>query len=431
MATISIVGTGYVGLVQGAAFADLGNQVCGIDIDEGKIARLKQGISPIYEPGLDELVARNVKAGRLRFTTSYEEAIPQSDFVFICVNTPSSFDGDADMRAVRAAAESIGRNLAGHTIVVNKSTMPIGSGDLVTSIIEQHKPADATFAVVSNPEFLREGAAVQDVFHPTRVVLGAEDRAAAEQVAELYRSVNAPVLITDRRSAEMIKYASNAFLATKISFINEIAQICERVGADVKVVAKGMGYDPRIGPLFLEAGIGFGGSCFEGHETVFALNSPNVATRSFASLFEQGGKPVRGDTVEVVVPEDQRVLAFDLATGQPTLAEVKAVTRRRYQGTMVTITTSMGRSLRVTADHPVILKGETGFEIVPASQVRPGDGMLALNSLPAVEPVTHVNLIDLLAGTELEKDVHVTALDGSFSQLYDQYGPFVPEGVLK
>jgi len=262
VAQIAIVGLGYVGLVYGGAFADLGNSVWGVDIDAEKVAKLRAGIVPIYEPGLNELIRRNVEAGRLQFTTDYAEAIPEAEFVFICVGTPSTVDGDADMRAVRAAALTIGRHLRGHTIIVNKSTMPIGSGDLVSSLIEQVKPPEATFAVVSNPEFLREGSAVYDVFHPSRIVLGAEDREAAERVAELYRVLNAPILITDRRSAEMIKYASNAILATRISFINEIAQICEQVGADVKVVAQGMGYDPRIGPLFLEAGLGFGGSCF-------------------------------------------------------------------------------------------------------------------------------------------------------------------------
>lgn len=262
MATIAIIGTNYVGAVYAGAFADLGNRVFGVDIDEHKVALLSDGISPIYEPGLDELISRNVRAGRLQFTTCYDEAVPEADFVFICVGTPSSPHGEADMRAVRSAAEMIGRTMRGHTIIVNKSTMPIGSGDLVTSIIEQVKADDATFAVVSNPEFLREGNAVQDVFNQSRIVLGAEDREAAEAVAELYSAVRSPVLITDRRSAEMIKYASNAILATRISFINEIARICEQLGADVKTVAKGMGYDPRIGPLFLDAGIGFGGSCF-------------------------------------------------------------------------------------------------------------------------------------------------------------------------
>lgn len=262
MANVSIVGSGYVGLVYGAAFADLGNDVIGIDIDEERVAQLNRGETPIYEPRLDELIQRNLEAGRLRFTTRYEDAIPSSEFVFICVGTPSCFDGHADMRSVQAAAETIGRNLSGHTIIINKSTMPIGSGDFVAAIVAQAKAADATFAVVSNPEFLREGSAIQDVFAPSRVVLCAEDAEAAERVADLYRILNAPILITDHRTAEMIKYASNAILATRISFINEIAQICDQLGADVKVVAQGMGYDSRIGPQFLDAGIGFGGSCF-------------------------------------------------------------------------------------------------------------------------------------------------------------------------
>lgn len=262
METVTVIGTNYVGAVYAAAFADLGNQVWGVDIDQRKVDMLSAGRSPIFEPGLDELIGRNLKAGRLRFTTSYDEGVPGSSFVFICVGTPSSLHGEADMRWVRSAAESIGRSMQGHTIIVNKSTMPIGSGDLVSSIVAQYAADGATFAVVSNPEFLREGAAVRDVFQPSRIVLGAEDQAAAERVAELYGAVNAPIVITDRRTAEMIKYASNAILATRISFINEIGQICERLGADVKVVAQGMGYDPRIGPLFLDAGIGFGGSCF-------------------------------------------------------------------------------------------------------------------------------------------------------------------------
>lgn len=262
MARISIIGSGYVGLVYATAFADLGNDVTGIDIDADKVARLQRGECPIFEPGLPELLARNLEAGRLRFTMSYADAVPQSEFVFVCVDTPQSFNGEADMRAVRRAATTIAEHLHGHTIIVNKSTMPIGSGDLVAKILEEHTPAGATFSVVSNPEFLREGSAVHDVMHPERVVLGADERQAAEQVADLYSVLQAPILVTDLRSAEMIKYASNAFLATKISFINEIARICERVGADVTVVAKGMGHDSRIGPLFLEAGIGYGGSCF-------------------------------------------------------------------------------------------------------------------------------------------------------------------------
>lgn len=262
MARIGVVGAGYVGLVTGACFADLGNDVTCIDVDANRIATLRQGRLPIYEPQLEELVARNVAAGRLRFTEQYADGIAGAGFAFIAVGTPSGASGEADMRYCESAARSIAQAMTGPLIIVNKSTMPIGAGDWVTGIVKRELREPWDFGVVSNPEFLREGAAVSDFFGPDRVVLGATDRAAAEIVAELYRPLNAPVLITDMRTAEMVKYASNAFLATKISFINEIAAICEQLGADVKDVARGMGYDRRIGAGFLDAGLGYGGSCF-------------------------------------------------------------------------------------------------------------------------------------------------------------------------
>jgi UDPglucose 6-dehydrogenase len=264
MANVCMIGTGYVGLVTGTCFADMGNHVTCIDIVEEKINKLRQGIIPIYEPGLEELVERNVKAGRLHFTTSYREGLANCDFVFIAVNTPTgSQQGSADMRYVESAARSIALELDHDAIVVNKSTVPVGSGDLVSRIIRSNLVrSDVAVSVVSNPEFLREGSAILDFQYPDRVVLGSSDPQAAKKVATLYQSLNASMVITDIYTAEMIKYASNAFLATKISFINEIAQICERLGADARVVAEGMGYDKRIGRAFLNAGLGYGGSCF-------------------------------------------------------------------------------------------------------------------------------------------------------------------------
>ena len=265
MSNICVLGTGYVGLVTGTCFADLGNEVICLDIDERKIEGLKQGELPIYEPGLEELVRRNAEAGRLKFTTSYYEAVPEADFVFIAVGTPQGEDGGADLSYVEKAAAMVAKHLEGDTIIINKSTVPIGTGDWVASIINNSlngNRSTATFAVVSNPEFLREGSAVQDFQVPDRVVLGSTNRGAAEKVAELYAPLKAPVIITDLRTAEMIKYASNAILATRISFINEISQMCDALHADVKVVAEGMGYDKRIGHQFLQAGIGYGGSCF-------------------------------------------------------------------------------------------------------------------------------------------------------------------------
>jgi UDPglucose 6-dehydrogenase len=262
MKHICIIGTGYVGLVTGACFADLGNDVVCIDIDETKISKLKQGIMPIFEPGLEEIVRRNHTMGRLSFTINYKEGLQSAEFVFISVNTPEGMQGEADLRYVRSAAEQISQILDHDAIIVNKSTVPIGTGDMVANIVDRHIRSGIKVSVVSNPEFLREGSAVYDCQHPDRVVLGSQDRDAAEQVAQLYLSLRCPIMVTDLRTAEMIKYASNAFLATRLSFINEIASICDQMGADVKEVAEGMGYDRRIGHAFLNAGMGWGGSCF-------------------------------------------------------------------------------------------------------------------------------------------------------------------------
>jgi UDPglucose 6-dehydrogenase len=262
MKNIAVAGTGYVGLSTGACFADLGNKVTCIDINQEKIAMLRKGQVPIYEPGLSEMILRNVKAGRLHFTTDYAEALHEAAFVFICVGTPSGVDGEADMRYVRMAAESIARTMTHSLIIVNKSTVPVGTGDWVADIVSRSQPKPIDFDVVSCPEFSREGSAIYDFLNPDRVVLGSKNRDAAERVAHLHLPLRTRIVVTDLRTAEMIKYASNAFLATKISFINEIAAICERLGADVQEVAVGMGYDKRIGPHFLNAGLGYGGSCF-------------------------------------------------------------------------------------------------------------------------------------------------------------------------
>lgn len=262
MKNISVVGVGYVGLVTAACFSDLGNKVTAVDVDEARIEGLKRGELPIYEPGLEELVERNVAAGRLSFTTSYDEALKDSEFVFICVGTPSGVDGEADLKYVEAAARTIAEKMTAPLIVINKSTVPVGTGDWVAEIIREAQPKAIDFWVVSCPEFLREGAAIPDFMSPHRTVLGSLHREAADKVAQLHLPLRSPIVITDLRTAEMIKYASNAFLATKISFINEIADVCESLGADVKEVAAGMGFDPRIGAHFLNAGLGYGGSCF-------------------------------------------------------------------------------------------------------------------------------------------------------------------------
>ena len=262
MKQICVVGVGYVGLVTGACFADLGNKVIALDVNEKRIENLKKGVMPIYEPVLDELVKRNVKAGRLAFTTSYAEALNGTEFAFIAVGTPSGVNGEADLQYVASAAKSIAENMKEPLIIINKSTVPIGTGDWVADIVKGAQPKEISFSVVSCPEFLREGSAIGDFMSPHRTVIGSLHHEAAEKVAQLHLPLRAPIVITDLRTAEMIKYASNAFLATKISFMNELADLCEKVGADIKEVAAGMGYDARIGRHFLDAGLGWGGSCF-------------------------------------------------------------------------------------------------------------------------------------------------------------------------
>ena len=260
-----MIGTGYVGLVSGACFADFGHVVTCIDKDASKIARLEQGEIPIFEPGLDDLVARNVREGRLKFATSSAEAVREADAVFIAVGTPSRRgDGHADLSYVYAAAEEIAAQISGFTVIVTKSTVPVGTGDEIEAILGRVRP-DGDYAVVSNPEFLREGAAISDFKRPDRVVVGTEDERAQGVMRELYRPLylnETPILFTSRRTSELIKYAANAFLAMKITFINEIAELSEALGADVQQIARGIGLDGRIGAKFLHAGPGYGGSCF-------------------------------------------------------------------------------------------------------------------------------------------------------------------------
>ena len=258
---ICVVGTGYVGLVTGAVFADLGNDVICVDNVREKIEGLKQGRMPIYEPGLEEMVARNVTDGRLTFTTSLADGVKRSELVFIAVGTPAKTNGETDLSAVEDVARAIARAMDSYKVIVNKSTVPVGTGDLVREIIAKNQPKPVAFDVVSNPEFLREGSAIEDTLRPDRIVIGAPTQQVAMTLLELYAQLGRPMIITDVPSAEMIKYASNAFLAAKISFVNAIANVCELAGADVTQVIKGLGLDPRIGPAFLQAGLGFGGAC--------------------------------------------------------------------------------------------------------------------------------------------------------------------------
>jgi UDPglucose 6-dehydrogenase len=355
MKNLCVVGTGYVGLVTGVLFADLGNAVTCIEIDQRKLGLLRAGQSPIYEPGLEELLVRNLSAGRLRFTDSYAEAIPDADYIFITVGTPMSEDGTADLRYVEAAAQSIGKALRKPSIIIDKSTVPVGTGDQVTALIRQ-EAGDKQFAVVSNPEFLREGSAVTDFMRPDRVVLGSANRAAAEDVATLYAPLDAPVMITDLRTAEMIKYASNAFLATRISFINEIAAICERLGADVKEVARGMGADTRIGPYFLDAGLGYGGSCFP--KDVLALHRMAAASDCHPQLL-QAVMDINRDTRRSFIAKVEDVLGdvYGATIGVLGLAFKPNTDDMREAPAVDIINALVARGARVQAYDPVAMEG--------------------------------------------------------------------------
>jgi len=338
---IAVIGTGYVGLTTGAYLAHLGHDVVCADVVPEKVALLNTGRIPIYEPGLDDLVKEGVDAGRLTFVLGSANAVADAEFVFLCVQTPQGEDGSADMSYIRDAAAEIGPLLGRESIVINKSTVPVGS----THVVEQALGRDDVF-VVSNPEFLREGSALHDCLNPDRIVIGADDQAAAMRVAKLFESLKAPLVITDPASAETIKYASNAFLAAKVSFVNALANVCEAVGADVREVVLGMGYDKRIGFEFLKPGPGWGGSCFVGEETILVRRGDDVRLLRFDDLF---------DEVERIGPEGWQALSWRRGEPRPEWLPIATFTKRPYDGDVVDIRTKMGRRLTVTADHPIVV----------------------------------------------------------------------------
>ena len=299
---ITVLGTGYVGLSTGVCLAEIGHDVVCIDIDERKIKNLQQGISPIYEPGLDRLLSKNIQAGRLNFTTSHLEGMKAADIIIIAVGTPQGDDGGADLSYIEQAARDIAVHLKHNAIVVIKSTVPVGTNDYIKKILEEHANKGVRISMVSNPEFLRQGSAMYDTMHADRIIIGSDNEEAAKKVEEMYLPLHVPILFTTVRSAEMIKYASNAFLATKISYINEIANVCEAVGADVQDVAKGMGKDKRIGEAFLNPGIGYGGSCFP-KDVKALLKTANLYGTNFSLLKET-----------IAINENQQHLLVEKAT---------------------------------------------------------------------------------------------------------------------
>src|SRR6059058_841402 len=385
---ICVVGTGYVGLVTGAVFADLGNEVVCVDNQADKVAELRAGRMPIYEPGLEEMVARNVADGRLSFSTDLADGVRRSVIVFITVGTPPKSDGQTDLTAVGEVARAIGEAMERYTVIVNKSTVPVGTGEFVREVIERHQRTRVPFDVVSNPEFLREGFAIEDTRRPDRIVIGAPTQQVAMTLLELYAPLERPMIITDVPSAEMIKYASNAFLATKISFINAIANICELGGADVTQVMKAMGLDARIGAAFLQAGLGYGGSCFPKDtdsliHTAATLGYDFVLLRAAVETnAERAGHFVRMIEKALAPLDDKRIAVLGLAFKANTddMREAKSIEVGRHL-------VELGAQIR--AYDPVAM--DNARRVLPASVVYCDSRYAAAADADAVALITEWN----------------------------------------
>ena len=392
MSNVAVIGAGYVGLTTAACFAHLGHKVICGDVVAEKIERLSRGDIPILEAGMPELVREGLDSGRLSFVLGAAAAVEDAEFVYLCVPTPQSDDGSADLSYIRAAAAEIGPLLAPECIVVNKSTVPVGSARVVEEVLGRDD-----ISVVSNPEFLREGSAVHDSLNPDRIVIGSHDQVAAARVAELFSALRAPVIVTDPASAETIKYASNAFLAAKVTFANAVANVCEAVGADVRDVLLGMGYDKRIGFEFLRPGPGYGGSCFLGHETVMVRRAGTVHLLTFEELFEQ---------VERHGPTGWDALAWRGGEPAPEFLPVALFTRRLYTGDVIEVRTKMGRQVTVTEDHPFVVgKGAIGhpFERRLARDVTTQDWLPVAQHFPFIDaPARELRLTDGLDAAGVE-----------------------------
>ena len=436
MTKIAVIGTGYVGLTTGACFAHMGHQVVCADIDPAKVESLRRGVIPIVELGLQELVEEGIAGGRLTFVLGAANAAANCEIAFLCVPTPQGDDGSADLSYIEAAARQIGPVLPYEAVVVNKSTVPVGSAKVVERVMGR-----PDVKVVSNPEFLREGSAVQDFLKPDRIVVGCDDQAAALKVSSLYDGISAPVIVTDPASAETIKYAANAFLATKLSFINAIAAICEGVGADVNDVVVGMGSDKRIGQDFLRPGPGWGGSCFDGSETCIVRDN-------------DGTRLTRFDKLSDLPLDDLEILSWSNGQVIPEFQRALALTERDYIGDMVQIRTKMGRRLTVTADHPMIVRSDDDESLIklagelttkdwlPVSLGAPlidGLGPVHASMIEAIEPAglawgTEAALLRLaLSGALLGSATNATYVPASLDltdEMWEVLGLYLAEGHI-
>ncbi|WP_421077467.1 nucleotide sugar dehydrogenase [Methanothermococcus sp. Ax23] len=415
---ISVIGTGYVGLIQSVGLAEFGFDVVGIDIDETKVKHLNGGKCPLYEDGLEELLQKHV-GNKLKFTTSYDE-IKDSDVIFLCVGTPQDDEGNADLRFIYSATESIKNQLDdSYKILVIKSTVPIGTNRNIKELLK-----DYNVDVVSNPEFLREGIAVYDFFNPERIVLGFENlnnEKPIDIMKEIYSHFdnNIPFIITDWESAEMIKYASNAFLATKISFVNELSKLADKVGADIKTISEAMGIDKRIGNKFLNAGIGYGGSCFHPDEVLFVDFGKGLECMTFKELFDELSK----DSNRMV-----KILSID-ENLKLDLVDLKLITKRDYSDDLIVLKTSMGRELKITKDHPVVVMNENKLNIKLAEDIKEGDE-IALpngefnnnNNIITIDVLEEIKNTPLIENTYLNnKDMVLNEFENIRTHLSNKY----------
>jgi UDPglucose 6-dehydrogenase len=397
MQRIGVIGAGHVGLVTAAVFADLGNKIICQDSDRQKIKKLKKGDLPIYEPGLSKLIKKNVKAKRLSFTHNLPEVVNKCFIIFICVGTPPRQDGSADLSSVENVTRKIAQNMKEYKIIVGKSTVPVETGEWIRRTILMHNRRKVEFSIVSNPEFLREGSAIKDTLYPDRIVLGVEDKKAEKIMRELFKPIKAPIVVTNIKTAEMIKHASNSFLATKISFINAVGHICEKVGADVIKVADGMGLDRRIGRAFLNAGAGFGGFCLRGSEKVIVkeINDRQIQVLSMRDLYKK-----------IANKERYEVLSFDINSKRVKFSKIILVSQRKFSGKLVTIKTRMNKTITATDDHPFIIYEKDGFRKVLAKDLKEGDFLPVFLKLPerGLRKNLNIDLINELQNRRISID---------------------------
>ena len=403
---ICVVGAGHVGLVAAACFSDLGHKVICVDSDKKRLQGLRKNTLPFYEPDLEPLVGKNQRRGNLQFLSSLAQGVKKSEVIFIAVGTPPQKDGSADLSSVETVARTIAQNLNSYKLVVGKSTVPVQTGRKIKETIYRYRKISSDFDVASNPEFLREGKAICDFFHPDRIVIGVESERAEGILKDIYAAIEAPVIATDINTSELIKHASNSFLATKISFINAVSRVCDLAGANVEKVAEAMGLDRRIGKEFLQAGLGYGGFCLNRGERVIVKDSEDrILIISVEELFEKYS------------PGKLEVLSFNLNTRKVDFRSLSLMSRREYKGKMIEFKTAMNRRIVVTADHPMIVSKNGELVTICADQIKENDRFPLFTDIPSLDKTINIDLFSLIQDKELLASIKVRPLNSDFRNI--------------